>query len=316
MVRRGGARFGRLGVLKHHNRLSPMRTVDLHCYPGTQAWIDSYGPFAEALGAYWKRDWVAKSEDEVIGEFRAAGVEAVLVAFDIESVTGAPPCTNDYVAAMRDRHQDTVLQAWAAVDPLKMDAALAEARHAIEDLGMLGFHFHPIMGRYSVDDRRLRPLFDLIDGLKVPVMIDVGTTGMGAGLPGGLGSKLRHAHPLAIDELASEFPNLTIVAAHPGWPWVEEMTAVALHKGNVYWELSGWAPKYFPESLKKDIRGRLRDKVMFGSDYPSLPYERVLREWDELGYAAEVMDAVFHGNAERVLPLGRKPKTESHRAVR
>jgi hypothetical protein len=293
-----------------------MRRVDLHCYPGTQAWIDSYGPFAKALGAYWKHDWVAKSEDEVIGEFRAAGVEAVLVAFDIESVTGAPPCTNDYVAAMRDRHEDVVLQAWAAVDPLKMDAALAEARHAVDDLGMLGFHFHPIMGRYSVDDHRLRPLFELIDALRVPVMIDVGTTGMGAGLPGGLGSKLRHAHPLAIDELASDFPNLTIIAAHPGWPWVEEMTAVALHKGNVFWELSGWAPKYFPDGLKKDIRGRLRDKVMFGSDYPSLPYERVLSEWDDLGYSPEVMDAVFHGNAERVLPLGRKPKTESHRAAR
>jgi hypothetical protein len=293
-----------------------MRRVDLHCYPGTQAWIDSYGPFAKALAAYWKHDWVAKSEDEVIGEFRAAAVEAVLVAFDIESVTGAPPCTNDYVAAMRDRHEDVVLQAWAAVDPLKMDAALVEARHAIEDLGMLGFHFHPIMGRYSVDDRRLRPLFELIEALKVPVMIDVGTTGMGAGLPGGLGSKLRHAHPLAIDELASDFPNLTIIAAHPGWPWVEEMTAVALHKGNVYWELSGWAPKYFPDSLKKDIRGRLRDKVMFGSDYPSLPYARVLGEWDELGYSPEVMDAVFHGNAERVLPLGRMPKAESHRAAR
>jgi len=296
--------------------LTPIRTVDLHCYPGTQAWIDSYGPFAKALGAYWKHDWVAKSEDEVIGEFRAAGVEAVLVAFDIESVTGAPPCTNDYVAGMRDRHGDTVLQAWAAVDPLKMDAALAEARHAIEDLGMLGFHFHPIMGRYSVDDERLRPLFELIDSLGVPVMIDVGTTGMGAGLPGGLGSKLRHAHPLAIDELASEFPNLTIIAAHPGWPWVDEMTAVALHKGNVFWELSGWAPKYFPDSLKKDIRGRLREKVMFGSDYPSLPYERVLSEWHELGYSSEVMDAVFHGNAERVLPLGRKPMTESQRAAR
>jgi len=93
-----------------------MRKIDLHCYPGTQPWIDSYGPFAEALGAYWKREWVAKSEDEVIEEFEAAGVEAVLVAFDIESVTGAPPCTNDYVAQLRDRHPGTILQGWAAVD--------------------------------------------------------------------------------------------------------------------------------------------------------------------------------------------------------
>jgi predicted TIM-barrel fold metal-dependent hydrolase len=139
--------------------------------------------------------------------------------------------------------------------------------------------------------------------LNVPVLIDVGTTGMGAGLPGGMGAKLRHAHPSAIDELAADFPNLTIVAAHPGWPWVDEMTAVALHKGNVFWEVSGWAPKYFPSQLKIDIRGRLKDKIMFGSDYPSIPHARLLREWSQLGYADDVMERVFHGNAERVLGL-------------
>ncbi len=280
-----------------------MRKIDLHCYPGTQPWIDSYGPFVEALATYWKRDWVAKPEQDVIGEFRSAGVEAVLVAFDIESVTGSPPLSNDYVAGMRDRNSGTVLQAWAAVDPLKGDSAIETAQHAVNNLHMLGFHFHPIMGHYSVDEKRLQPLFEAIDALKVPVMIDVGTTGMGAGLPGGLGSKISHAHPLAVDELAANFPNLTIIAAHPGWPWVEEMTAVALHKGNVFWELSGWAPKYFPDGLKKDIRGRLRDKVMFGSDYPSMPYERIFREWEELAYPDEIMEAVFHENAERVLAL-------------
>jgi uncharacterized protein len=292
------------------------RKIDLHCYPGTQPWIDSYGPFVEALGAYWKRDWVAKAEGDVVSEFGSYGVEAVLVAFDIQSVTGAPPLTNDYVAGMRDRHPGAILQAWAAVDPLKGEAAVREAEHAIRDLHMLGFHFHPIMGHFSVDEPRFQPLFEAIDALRVPVMVDVGTTGMGAGMPGGLGSKLRHAHPLAVDELASNFPSLTIIAAHPGWPWVEEMTAVALHKGNVYWELSGWAPKYFPESLKRDIPGRLRDKVMFGSDYPSMPYERIFREWDELGYSAEVMEGVFHANAERVLKLATRSQTESRHVER
>jgi len=134
-------------------------------------------------------------------------------------------------------------------------------------------------------------------------MIDVGTTGMGAGMPGGLGAKIRHAHPCAIDELAADFPGLTIIAAHPGWPWVDEMTAVALHKGNVFWEMSGWAPKYFPAQLKVDIRARLADKVMFGSDYPSIPYERLFKEWGELGYKDEVMEKIFHGNAERILGL-------------
>ena len=280
-----------------------MRRIDLHAYPGTREWIDSQGPFAAALGEYWGRPWEPETEDDVIAKFRAAEVEPVLVAFDIESVVGAPPCTNDYVAAMRDRYPDLILQAWGAVDPLKGESALAEAERAVTELGMLGFHFHPIMGRFAVDEPELRPLWDLIASLGVPVMIDVGTTGMGAGIPGGLGSRIVHAHPIAVDNLAAAFPSLTIIASHPGWPWVDEMTAVALHKGNVFWELSGWAPKYLPEQLKKDVRSRLKDKIMFGSDHPSMPYERILDEWSALGYTDEILAKVFHENAERVLGL-------------
>jgi len=280
-----------------------MRRIDLHCYPNTQPWITAQGPYVEALAKYWNRPWTARSEDEVIKDFAEAGVEAVLVAFDIETASATPPCTNEYVAGLRDRHRDRILQAWAAVDPLKGEVAIRQASTAIRELHMLGFHFHPIMGRFAVDDRRFYPLWETIDDLGVPVMIDVGTTGMGAGLPGGLGAKIRHAHPLAIDELAADFPTLKIVAAHPGWPWVDEMIAVALHKGNVFWELSGWAPKYFPEAVKRDMRGRLQDKVMFGSDYPSIPYVRLLREWDELGLPDAIAEKIFHANAERILGL-------------
>ncbi|HWP28469.1 MAG TPA: amidohydrolase family protein [Chloroflexota bacterium] len=280
-----------------------MRIIDLHAYPGTEPWIKSQGPYPEALAKYWHHEWVPKTEEEVIQDFTRAGVEVLLVAFDIETITGSPPCSNDYIAALRDRYPDRIIQGWAAVDPFKGEAALREAERAIRELRLFGFHFHPIMGRFAVNDRRLWPLWEVINALRVPVMIDVGTTGMGAGMPGGHGAILRHAHPAAIDELAANFPDLTIIAAHPGWPWTEEMIAVALHKGNVYWELSGWAPKYFPEPLKRDIRGRLRDKIMFGSDYPSIPYERLFREWAELGYPDEILEKVFHQNAERILGL-------------
>lgn len=257
----------------------------------------------EALAKYWNREWTWKSETEVIEEFKKYSVEAVLVAFDVESVTGSPPCTSEYVARMRDAHPGVIRQAWGAVDPLKGDSAIEEAKQAIKVYGLLGFHFHPIMGHYSVDDRKLYPLWETINELAVPVMIDVGTTGMGAGMPGGLGAVIRHAHPSAIDQLAADFPNLKIVAAHPGWPWTDEMIAVALHKGNVSWELSGWAPMYFPEALKRDIKGRLKDKIMFGSDYPSIPYDRLFKEWNKLGYPDDLMEKIFHGNAERILGL-------------
>ena len=280
-----------------------MRIIDLHCYTNTQPWIDCQGPYVEALAEYWDRHWTAKQEDEVIQDFTDAGVEAVLVALDLETTVATPACSNEYVAGMWKRHPDRIIQAWGAVDPFKGEVAIREAKQAINDFGMLGFHFHPIMGHFAVDDRQFYPLWETIAALNAPVMIDVGTTGMGAGMPGGMGAKIRHAHPLALDELAADFPSLTIIAAHPGWPWVDEMTAVALHKGNVFWEMSGWAPKHFPAQLKIDIRARLQDKIMFGSDYPSMPYERIFREWDELGYKPEIMEKVFHGNAERILGL-------------
>lgn len=186
-----------------------MRKIDLHCYPATAPWIASQGPYVEALAAYWKKPWVAKDEADVAAELATLEIEAVLVAFDIESVTGTPPCSNAYVAQLRDRYPGQFIAAWGAVDPLKGEQAIRDAEDAVKVHGVIGFHFHPIMGHFRVDDPALRPLFETIN----------------------------------------------------------------------------------------------RDKVMFGSDHPSMPYERILREWAELGYSDEVMHAVFHANAERVLGL-------------
>ena len=185
-----------------------MRIIDLHCYPNTKEWIACQQPYVDALAKYWNRPWKAKTEDEVVQDFTDAGVEAVLVALDLETTIGTPPCSNDFVAGMQKRHPERIIQAWAAVDPFKGEAAIARPSARFAELGMLGFHFHPIMGHFAVNDRRLYPLFEAIDELKVPVMIDVGTTGMGAGMPGGMGAKIRHAHPSAIDELAADFPQI------------------------------------------------------------------------------------------------------------
>jgi uncharacterized protein len=196
-----------------------------------------------------------------------------------------------------------MIAAWGALEPSTGQLAIDAARHGVRTLKLIGFHFHPIMQHFSVDDRRYYPLFEEISGLGAAVMIDVGMTGMGAGMPGGMGAKTRHAHPSAIDELAADFPSLKIVMAHPGYPWIDETTVVALHKANVYWEMSGWGPKYLPQQVIRDMRGRLQDKMMFGSDYPSIPYPRLIKEWNELGLSEAFMEKFFHGNAERVLGL-------------
>ena len=135
----------------------------------------------------------------------------------------------------------------------------------------------------------------------MPVLIFVGTTGLGAGLPGGNGILLDSCHPRHLDMVAARNPQLRIVAARPGWPWQAETIAVLMHKRNIWYELHGWSPKYFTPDLKHDISRRLQDRIMFGGDYPLYTYERLTSEWRHEGYSEAVLSKVFHQNAERFL---------------
>jgi hypothetical protein len=140
----------------------------------------------------------------------------------------------------------------------------------------------------------------------IPALIFVGTTGLGAGLPGGNGILLDDCHPRHLDYVAAKFPQLTVVAARPGWPWQTETIAVLMHKRNIWYDLHGWSPKYFAPDLKHEIPRRLRERVMFGADYPLFTYERLVRDWRNEGYAEDVLDDVFHDNAERFLEQVRR----------
>lgn len=280
------------------------RVIDLHCHPNTNEWHRTLQPYFDALRIYWHHDWKPKTEEEIVQELKDAGVQVLLVAFDAETAIGTPKTTNDHVASLRRKYPDTIIQGWASVDPWKGKLAIQEAERAIKELGLIGVHFHPVVGQFAPDDKRFYPLWEKMVELKAPVMIDTGFTGMGAGVPGGMGGHLKYAKPFpALDDLAADFPDLTIIAAHPAWPWTEEMIAIALHKANVYWELSGWGPKYFPDTLKRDISRRLQDKIMFGSDYPSITHKKLIQDWESLGYKDEVLEKVFYKNAQRVLQL-------------
>ena len=136
------------------------------------------------------------------------------------------------------------------------------------------------------------------------VMFHMGTTGYGVGMPGGMGIKLKYARPIPyLDDVAADFPRLKIIGAHPAWPWQEEMLAIVVHKSNVFIDLSGWSPKYFPESLKREVNGRLQDRAMFGSDHPFIPLERWLADFEREGYKPEVVEKVLYKNAQSILGL-------------
>lgn len=281
-----------------------MRIIDLHCHPGTAPWFDaSVAPFAGALTEYWNTDFRPRTEDEVVGDLQRNDIEGVLVAFDTETSTGQAPCTNPYVAGLRDRHPEQYVGMWGSVDPWKGAISVLEAERAVREDKVIGFHFHPVGGDFMVNNRRFYPLWETISSLGAAIMVDAGFTGMGARMPGGAGRRLKNARPFPIlDDLAVDFPDLTIVAAHPAWPFTDEMMAIALHKPNVYWEMSGWGPEYLPEPLKHDLSRRLQDKVMFGSDYPSISYERLLSGWKTLDLKDSVAEKIFHANAERIFP--------------
>jgi hypothetical protein len=254
---------------------------------------------------YYRTKYVYKSEEEMAQIFVDLDVKALLVAFDAETNTGWERVTNDYAAKVARDYPEAFLGAWACVDPWKGKMAVREAERAIKELGMIGLKFQPVIQGFYPNDRRFYPLYEKCVEMGVPVLIHTGMTGAGAGLPGGAGFHLKYTRPIPyLDDVAADFPELTIIGAHPSWPWQEEMIAVALHKPNVYMDLSGWAPQYFSDSLKREINTRLQDKVLYGSDYPEIPPQRWLEEFQAEGYKPEVMEKVLYKNAQRVLGVG------------
>ena len=143
--------------------------------------------------------------------------------------------------------------------------------------GVRGFKFHPSLQGFEPNDPRYYPLYEALQELGVPALFHTGQTGIGAGLPGGRGIKLRYSNPMLLDDVAADFPDLTIIMAHPSVPWQDEAISVATHKANVYIDLSGWSPKYFPPQLVRAANWLLKHKVLFGSDFPLLTPDRWLR---------------------------------------
>jgi uncharacterized protein len=177
-----------------------------------------------------------------------------------------------------------------------------QAREQIE-AGVRGFKFHPNTQAFWPNDPAVYPLYEVIEDAGLISLFHSGTTGIGAGMPGGGGVKLKYSQPMAVDDVAADFPQMNIILAHPSFPWQEEALAIAVHKPNVYIDLSGWSPKYFPEILVQYTNTRLRKKMLFGSDYPLITPDRWLEDFAKLPIRDEVRPLVLKENAARLLGL-------------
>ena len=226
---------------------------------------------------------------------------AVVFTVDDEAGMGRKRLGNaEVLEAARDNPD--VMIPFASVDPHKGKLGVREAREWI-DAGARGFKFHPNTQAFWPNDRAFYPLYEVIEQAGLIALFHSGTTGIGAGMPGGGGVHLKYSNPMCIDDVAADFPHLNIILAHPSFPWQEEALAIAVHKPNVYIDLSGWSPKYFPPILVQYTNTRLRHKMLFGSDFPLIAPDRWLADFEKLAIKDEVRPLVLKDNAAKLLGL-------------
>jgi predicted TIM-barrel fold metal-dependent hydrolase len=224
------------------------------------------------------------------------------VAFMVDSVRWGAPVTNEEILELAAAERDTMIP-FASIDPHRGAEAAATARRLIDEFDVRGFKFHPSLQGFEPNDPRYHPLYEAMSELGVPALFHTGQTGIGAGLPGGRGIKLRYSAPMLLDDVAADFPQLTIIMAHPSVPWQDEAISIATHKSNVYIDLSGWSPKYFPPQLVRAANSLLRHKVLFGSDFPVITPDRWLADFAKLELKDDVRPLILKDNAARVLGL-------------
>ncbi|GAA1027181.1 4-hydroxyphenyl-beta-ketoacyl-CoA hydrolase [Virgisporangium ochraceum] len=224
------------------------------------------------------------------------------VVFTVDSVKRATGPSNEEVAELAAGHADVVIP-FASIDPARGGAGVRELRRLAENHGIRGVKFHPNTQEFFPNDRVAYPLYEVMEEHGLIALFHSGQTGVGAGTRGGGGVRLKYGNPMHVDDVAVDFPTMRIILAHPSFPWQDEALAVAMHKRDVYIDLSGWSPKYFPPNLVRYANTLLRNKVLFGSDFPVITPDRWLADLPAAGIRDEVRPDLLKGNAIRLLGL-------------
>jgi predicted TIM-barrel fold metal-dependent hydrolase len=283
--------------------LKDLVAIDVH----THAWKsalqvdDALTDSQQAMGNYFRYVPQHQTVPEMAQMYRK--LKMAFVVFTVDGEKGASrKITNEEIAELAHQNADVAIP-FASINPHRGEAGVREARRLIKDFGVKGFKFHPSVQDFMPNDRMAYPLYEAIAEAKLPALFHTGQTGVGAGTLGGGGIRLKYANPMLLDDVAADFPGMPIILAHPSFPWQEEALSVATHKPQVYIDLSGWSPKYFPPILVQYANTLLKDKILFGSDYPVMSPERWLADFDKLPIKPEVRPLILKENAARLLKL-------------
>lgn len=260
------------------------------------------GKFFDAASAYFKADRTRPTIPETIAYYRGQNIPFCLFTVDAETGMGAKRISNYEIADIAAANADIVIP-FASIDPHKGKLGAREARDLVEKHGVRGFKFHGIAQDAHPADRVAYPIYEVIAEHKLPAIFHTGHSGMGTGMRGGGGMRLKYGQPMLIDDVAVDFPDIKIILAHPGWPWADESLSMALHEENVFIDLSGWSPKYFPKQTVQYANTQLKHKMLFGSDFPLIRPDKWIEAAGQAGFRDDVLPMILKDNAVRVLGL-------------
>ena len=255
----------------------------------------------EAARKYFGNTGVSYGRKELADYYRSRKIGCVVFSVD-ERLTGRPQVPNDDVAAFAAENSDIVM-AFASVDPTRGSDAVKEAKRLIATGGFRGFKLHCPLMKFHANDKVAYPFYEVLNEAKMPVIFHTGHSGIGTGMPGGGGVRLKYGNPMDIDDVAVDFPDMPIIMAHPSFPWQDEAISVCLHKPQVYIDLSGWSPKYFSPILIQYANTLLKKKMLFGSDYPLITPDRWMTDFAAIAIRDEVRPLILKENAVKLFSL-------------
>jgi uncharacterized protein len=255
----------------------------------------------EAAQKYFGASSDLPSGAGIAAYYRERKMACVVFSVD-ERLTGRKQLPNDQVAAIAAENSDAMI-AFASVDPTRGAPAVAEASRLIATGAFRGFKLHPPMQQFHANDRSIYPFYEVLNAAKMPALFHTGHSGIGTGMPGGGGVRLKYGNPMDIDDIAVDFPDMPIIMAHPSFPWQDEAISVCLHKRQVYIDLSGWSPKYFSPTLIQYANTLLKTKMLFGSDFPLITPDRWLADFAKIPIKDDVRPLILKENAIRFFNL-------------
>jgi predicted TIM-barrel fold metal-dependent hydrolase len=274
-----------------------MRAIDMHVHLPTGDWVcGCVGHYADSIERYFGTRPETTSVEDFIALYERLDLRGVLLGWDAQGKT----LENAYIAEICEQSKHRFI-GFGSVDPNREDAI--ERLEQFPALNLKGLKLHPTLQHFDPGDDRFMPFFDAAAELGLIILSHAGTSGLGAGEPGGQGLRIDVSRPLLYDRIAAKHPHTKIVLAHVGWPWHLEAVAMALHKSNVYLDISGWKYRYLPDEVKREIPRRLRNQLCFGTDYPMFDPEACLGELDRLDLPPDVAQAVLRDNAQTLLGL-------------